>query len=173
MENIRLKRGLNNGYNRYNNYKFYMRKTKDLQYYEAVGRRKTAVARVRLYIIDKDKTVNINGLKIHSGQIFINQKPIESVFSSLQEKKLYLKPLKLTKNEERFAISAKILSGGRVGQLAAFIHGLSRALELVDKENYRLILKKNNLLTRDARMKERRKIGTGGKARRKKQSPKR
>jgi len=62
--------------------------------------------------------------------------------------------------------------GGREGQLGAIVHGLSRGLILADPQ-LKPILRQYHLLTRDPRMKERRKVGTGGKARRKKQSPKR
>ena len=60
-----------------------------------------------------------------------------------------------------------------MGQLDAVVHGIARALSLLDRDAYRAILKTAGLLTRDARAKERRKVGTGGKARRAKQSPKR
>ncbi|MBI3366387.1 30S ribosomal protein S9 [Candidatus Roizmanbacteria bacterium] len=62
---------------------------------------------------------------------------------------------------------------GTLNQLGAVIHGLSRALQMVDKEQYRGTLKKEGLLTRDSRKKERRKVGRAGKARKQKQSPKR
>ncbi|MBI2051547.1 30S ribosomal protein S9 [Candidatus Roizmanbacteria bacterium] len=150
------------------------RKPKALQYYEAVGRRKSARARVRLYLVEgKEKVANIAGLKIKQGEIFINKKPIEVVFSKEENKVRYLRPLALTESVNRFAISALIKGGGRSGWLDAFIHGLSRALEKTDREGMRPILKKEGYLTRDPRVKERRKVGTGGKARRKKQSPKR
>ena len=79
----------------------------------------------------------------------------------------------LTKNQDRFAISIVVSGGGTNGQLDSMVHGLARALEKVDKETYRPILKTNGLLTRDSRKKEARKVGTGGKSRRMKQSPKR
>ncbi|OGK25082.1 30S ribosomal protein S9 [Candidatus Roizmanbacteria bacterium RIFCSPLOWO2_01_FULL_37_13] len=149
------------------------KKSKALQYYEAVGRRKEAMARVRLFIIDKHKEATVSGMKVKAGEIFVNKKPISQVFPAIQEKNSYLLPLKLTQNENRFAVTILVEGGGRTGQLDAITHGLARAIEKVDKLAYRPILKKNNLLRRDARAKERRKVGTGGKARRKKQSPKR
>jgi small subunit ribosomal protein S9 len=82
-------------------------------------------------------------------------------------------PLLLTKNESRFAVSIVVSGGGTTGQLDAMVHGISRALLLVDSDAYRITLKTNGLLTRDPRKKETRKVGTGGKARRAKQSPKR
>lgn len=145
---------------------------KNLKFYEAVGRRKSAVARVRLYLVGKEKTANVNGVKIKAGEIFVNGKKVDEYFSSPVDKVSYLLPLEKTGNEKRFAISVLIKGGGKKGQLEAFIHGLAKALVLVDN-SYRKILRELNLLTRDAREKQRRMVGTGGKARRKKQSPKR
>lgn len=149
------------------------KKEKSIHYYEATGRRKEAVARVRLYIVGKDKTATIGGAKVKQGEMIVNSKPISTVFASLQEKTQYLYPFKLTNNEERFAVSILVRGGGKKGQLEAVIHGCARALEKSDKETIRPILKKEGLLTRDPRVRERRKVGTGGKARRVKQSPKR
>ncbi len=150
-----------------------MAKKADNKYFEAIGRRKSSTARVRLYPLQKGKEISLNSLKIKTGQIFVNNKPITSIFSHSQEKVKYNVPLELTNNQEKFAISIVVRGGGKTGQLEAIVHGLSRAIEKVDKEAYRSILKKERLLTRDSRTKERRKVGTGGKARRKKQSPKR
>ena len=150
-----------------------VKKTKNILYYEAVGRRREAVARVRLYIVGKDNVATVDGIKVKKGEIIVNKKPIEQIFSSLQDKIQYLNPFKITQTEERFAVSALISGGGKSGQLGALIHAISRALEKTDKETLRPILKKGKLLTRDSRIRERRKVGTGGKARRVKQSPKR
>lgn len=149
------------------------KKTKDLQYYEAVGRRKEAVARVRMYIAGKDKSATVDGKKYNQGQIILNKKPIEEVFSSVIDQKVFQKPLELTNSLERFVITISSKGGGAQGQIEAIVHGISRALCIVDKEEYRSILKKEGLLTRDPRTRERRMVGTGGKARRAKQSPKR
>ena len=149
------------------------KKTKNIQYYEAVGRRKEAVAIVRLYIVkNKEKNTAIGDLKIKKGEILVNGRPIEKLFPSLEEKLIYEKPLALTNCLDRFAISIRVTGGGKRGQLEALTFGIARALILVD-ESFRSILRKEGLLTRDPRVKERRKVGTGGKARRKKQSPKR
>lgn len=150
-----------------------VKKTKDLKYYEGIGRRKEAVARVRMYIVGKDKTVTVGGIKAKAGEIFINKKPVDKVFPTIAEKNKFLLPLKLTQSDNRFAILILTAGGGRSGQLDAVVHGISRAVEKVDKEAYRPILKKQGLFTRDSRTRERRKVGTGGKARRAKQSPKR
>ena len=66
------------------------RKTKGLQYYEAVGRRKAAVARVRLYITTKEKMATVDGVKIKSGEIYVNKKPINIFFPSSAERNKYL-----------------------------------------------------------------------------------
>lgn len=150
-----------------------MPRKKTLKYYEAVGRRKEATARVRLCIVAGKKGVKVGEREIKKGEIIVNGKPIEEIYPHEWEKNIYMKPLVLTKNEDRFAISIKVEGGGKNGQLGAIVHGLARALEKVDREAYRPILKKEGLLTRDPRERERRKVGTGGKARRKKQSPKR
>lgn len=150
-----------------------VKKTKNISYYEAVGRRKRSVARVRLYLAKKDKEVLVGKVNIKPGQIYINGKSLtESAFKSYQRAFLAL-PLTLTNNQDRFAISIVVSGGGTTGQLDSIIHGLARALEKADKETYRPILKANGLLTRDPRKKESRKVGTGGKSRRMKQSPKR
>lgn len=135
-------------------------KPKTPSFYLAVGRRKTATARVKL---------QVGG----TGRIIVNKKPIEEYFSGEIAKKSYLEPLVLTNSLGRFDIFIKVEGSGYAGQLGAVIHGLARALEKVDKETYRSLLKKQGLLTRDARAKERRKPGLAGKARKKKQSPKR
>lgn len=123
-----------------------------------VGRRKEAVARVRL--------------NPGNGQITVNGKPIAEYFRGSILQKLYMKPLEITQTSKKFTISAKIEGGGRVSQLKALIHGIARA---VAKQTpaLRTILKKAGFLTRDARVKERRKYGLAQKARAKKQSPKR
>lgn len=149
------------------------KKANDVQYYESVGRRREAVARVRLYITGKDKTATIKNKKIKQGEIVLNGNPIEITYPHPYEKVTYTKPLRLTNNSERFAISIQTRGGGKSSQLDAIKLGLSRALVMVDKEEYKPILKADGLLTRDPRARERRKVGTGGKARRAKQSPKR
>lgn len=148
------------------------KKAKDVKYYEAVGRRKEAVARVRLYLVDK-KGSSINGKQAAAGEIMINNVPYKEMFARDVEQKKFLAPLDLTENTSRFYISILVDGGGRAGQIEAVRHGISRALTLVDLETYKPILKTKNLLTRDPRKRERRKVGTGGKARRQKQSPKR
>jgi small subunit ribosomal protein S9 len=149
------------------------KKIKDISYYEAIGRRKQSVARVRLYIPKKSKEIIVNKLKIKPGEIIINYKPLEETTYKSYEKSFLTFPLTLTNNQDRFAISIIVSGGGRTGQLDSMVHGLARAIKMVDKDSYRSILKSNGLLKRDPRKKETRKVGTGGKARRMKQSPKR
>lgn len=149
------------------------KKTQDIQYYEAVGRRREAVARVRLYITGKDKTATVKTNKIKQGEIIVNDMAYDAMFTGDVEKKRLVLPLELTNNLDRFAASIHVSGGGKNGQLEAIIHGISRALCIVDNDEYRPMLKEYSLLTRDPRKKERRKVGTGGKARRAKQSPKR
>lgn len=143
-----------------------------LQYYEAVGRRKESHARVRLYVV-KDDPATIDGVEITKGALVVNGRPVEKYFPGEVSKKIYLEPFRTTNTFNRFAANIKVEGGGLSGQLGAVIHGVSRALVKVDQEKFRPILKKRGFLTRDPRAKERRKAGFAGKARARKQSPKR
>lgn len=126
--------------------------------HQAVGRRKEAVARVRL----------IPG----SGMLTVNGKPINEVYRGIIAQKAYQKPFDLTKTLGKFTMSAKVVGGGNASQLQAIVHGIARTLSKVSQD-HRDILKKAGLLTRDARVRERRKYGLAHAARAKKQSPKR
>lgn len=148
------------------------KKAKDIQYYEAVGRRKDAVARVRLHLATKTKQATVKGMTVKAGEFIVNEKAMTEYFGTEALKRSCMFPLRLTDNTERFAVTIKVVGGGIKGQLDAIKLGLARALCKVDAE-YRPVLKENGLLTRDPRIRERRKVGTGGKARRQKQSPKR
>lgn len=129
------------------------------QYTEAVGRRKVATARVRLYESD--------------GDFVVNGKFVADYFANIANAHVYYnKPFELTNTKGKFSATVQVEGSGISSQLDAMIHGISRALVAFDPEN-RNFLKPAGFLTRDARMKETRKIGTGGKARRKRQSPKR
>lgn len=125
----------------------------------AVGRRKEASARIRLF----------KGRQ----PLLVNEKPIEEYFPGLAMKALYERPFRQTETLGKYYATIKVVGGGPSGQLQAVVHGLSRALALADREKFRSKLKKAGLLTRDSRERQRRMVGTGGKARRKKQSPKR
>jgi len=130
-----------------------------LNHFQAVGRRREASARVRLF----------KG----QGQLTVNGKPIAEYFKGLVFQKMYQKPFELTNTLGELSGSVKVVGGGFSSQLVATIHGISRALQILDKDKHRGILKSNGLLTRDPRSRERRKMGQGGRARAKKQSPKR
>lgn len=133
------------------------------EYIWAVGRRKRAIARVRLYTKDT-KSKNID--------IIVNDKPVGQYFHNPISKMIYGKPLELTKTLDRYRVTVKVEGSGLEGQLDAMLHGISRALVKAD-ESFKAILKPEGLLTRDPRKKEKRAIGQGGRARAKKQSPKR
>lgn len=137
------------------------------EYILTVGRRKEAVARVRLY--PKGLPAGRQG----SGAITVNGKPVTEYFTGEAAKVIYMRPFVITKTEANFDVTVKVAGGGPSGQLGAFVHGIARAIEKLNREKYRSLLKKAGLLTRDPRTRERRKVGMGGKARRKKQSPKR
>lgn len=150
-----------------------VKKAKNVKYYEGIGRRKEAVARVRLYIVGKDKTAEVGKTKIKAGEAYINGKILNETAIPHYQKDFMFSPLSATGNDGRFAISILTSGGGPNSQIEAVVHGVARALDLVDRAEYRPILKNLGLLTRDPRTRERRKVGTGGKARRVKQSPKR
>lgn len=148
-------------------------KTKEtaVSYYEGVGRRKEGTARVRLYVTEDE--VSMKGSTIKKGDIQVNGRPFEKYFPTEIAQKLCLEPFRITNTLGRFAVSVVVVGGGPMGQLNAFIHGVSRALLKADKEKFRPILKKRGFLTRDPRAKQRRKAGYAQKARARKQSPKR
>lgn len=134
------------------------KKSKSNNVIMAVGRRKEAVARVRL----------ISG----KGQITVNNKPISEYFPSIAQMSKYLKPFHLTGSKDLYYATVKVNGSGSESQLLAVIHGFARALDIANAD-YHTILKKAGLLTRDPRVKERRKYGLAQKARKGKQSPKR
>lgn len=143
---------------------------KDFMY--AVGRRKSAVARVRLY-----KTIKAGLVwgeeKIEKGKVLVNKKPVGEYFSGEVMTSFYKEPFVATNTLDKYGVTIRVMGGGLKGQLDAAILGISRALSEIDVEKFRPILKKKGMLTRDARIRQRRTVGTGGKARRQKQSPKR
>lgn len=143
-----------------------------LTYYEGIGRRKESTARARLYVV-ADTAMTYNGQSVGKGDIVINGKTVEKYFPGEVMKKIYSEPFRTTNTIGRFAVIIKTSSGGLMGQLGAVILALSRALLKVDQEKFRPILKKRGFLTRDPRAKQRRKAGYAGKARARKQSPKR
>ncbi len=117
----------------------------DMQYYEGLGRRKTATARVRLYPNTEVGFV-------------VNDKPLEEYFSREVDQNNILQPLKVSGNEGRFGVSVKVNGGGVTGQAGAVQLGIARALLKADPD-YRKSLRQHGMLTRDARAKERKKAG--------------
>ena len=113
-------------------------------YFYGTGRRKKSVARVRIYP--------------GSGSITINNRDIDDYFGLDTLKLIINQPFGVTETEGKFDIVANVKGGGMSGQAGAIRHGVARALLTVD-ENYRAALKKAGLLTRDPRMKERKKYG--------------
>ena len=114
------------------------------EYVEAVGRRKTASARVRLYP--------------GTGEIVVNDLPMDQYFGRSLDRMILMQPLNLTGTDAMYNISVHVKGGGDSGQAAAVRHGISRALCVTDG-NLRPTLKSAGLLTRDARAKERKKPG--------------
>lgn len=132
--------------------------TKQKDYIYAVGRRRSASARVRLHKGDMESVVNDTVI----GQYFPGE----------QNRALWQRPFELTGTTGKYYITVKVNGGGKKGQRDAVIHGTARALSEM-KEEYREILKGAGLLTRDPRSRERRKAGRKGRARFQPQSPKR
>ena len=116
-------------------------------YFYGTGRRKKSVARVRVYP--------------GTGKIIINDREIDDYFGLETLKLLVRQPLALTETSEKFDVICRVAGGGVTGQAGAIRHGLSRALLQYD-ENLRPALKKAGFLTRDPRMKERKKYGLKG-----------
>ena len=115
------------------------------KYFYGTGRRKSSVARVRVYE---------NG----TGSIIINGRDIDEYFGLETLKLVVRQPLDLTGNTGKMDIVATVKGGGVSGQAGALRHGVARAL-LLAGEDYRPLLKKAGFLTRDPRMKERKKYG--------------
>jgi len=116
-----------------------------MEYYEAVGRRKTATARVRLFPGGE-------------GTILVNERPLEEYFVREVDIVHLREPLVVTATENRFDISVHVKGGGVRGQAGAVRLGIARALLKVNPD-LRPILRKGGFLTRDARAKERKKPG--------------
>ncbi len=113
--------------------------------YQGTGRRKSSVARVRL----------LPG----SGNITINKKSIDDYFGMEIVKREVRRPFEVAGCEGKFDVIATVRGGGFTGQAGALRHGVSRALCVADREAYRAALKAAGFLTRDSRMKERKKYG--------------
>ena len=112
-------------------------------YFYGTGRRKESVARVRLYA--------------GTGKITINDRDIDDYFGLETLKLIVRQPLTLTETGEKLDVVCRVNGGGVTGQAGAIRHGISRALVVAGED--KAILKKNGFLTRDPRMKERKKYG--------------
>ena len=120
-------------------------KAKTASYFEGVGRRKTAIARVRISL-DKEKTFSVNAKTLE------DYFPLKSLQATVKS------PLVLNDYLDKFQVSIRVKGGGIASQAEAIRHGLSRALILFDSE-LRKKLKKAGFLKRDPRMRERKKFG--------------
>ncbi len=129
----------------------------DKSYVTGTGRRKTAVAQVRL--------------TPGGGSIVVNGKPYDEFFPRQVNQNEVNKPMAVAQTQDKFDVSVKVHGGGVSGQATAIAHGISRALVETDA-NLRTTLRAQKLLTRDARAKERKKVGLK-RARKAAQSPKR
>ena len=113
--------------------------------YYGTGRRKKSIARVYL----------VSG----NGNITINKRPIDEYFGLETLKVIVRQPLVATSTTDKFDVVVTVRGGGTTGQAGAIRHGISRALLQADSDEYRPVLKKAGYLTRDPRMKERKKYG--------------
>ena len=114
-------------------------------FYYGTGRRKTAIARVRLLPGEGEMVVNGRTMGEHFGNA-VNEQEVRM-------------PFRVTGTEGRWNVLVKVEGGGVTGQAGAIRHGIARALLQLDPEGYRLPLRQAGLLTRDPRMKERKKYG--------------
>ena len=113
-------------------------------YVWGTGKRKCAIAQVRLFPGE--------------GEIIVNDRPYQEVFTRLEYRHMIEHPLMATNTMGKFRIKAKVNGGGLSGQAGAIRHGIARALAK-ENELFKPILRKEGLLTRDARIKERKKYG--------------
>lgn len=111
---------------------------------QATGRRKSSVARVRL--------------RDGSGQVKLNGRPLEDYFPTMASRLRVMEPLQITQTQGRYDVEATLSGGGTTGQVDSLRLGIARALIALDEE-LRPMLKKAGLLTRDARVVERKKYG--------------
>jgi small subunit ribosomal protein S9 len=118
--------------------------TQERRYYHGVGKRKTAIAQVRLFA--------------QPGAILINGKPLEEAFPWISWQQMVRQPLEVTDTLAKYSIQAKVAGGGVAGQAWAVRHGIARALVVMD-ETLKKQLKRHGLMTRDARIKESKKYG--------------
>jgi small subunit ribosomal protein S9 len=120
----------------------------ETSYYYGTGRRKTATARVRL-------------IPEGSGVAIVNRLPMDEYFDREAVKMIIMQPFEVTETVGNFDLYINVRGGGKAGQAGAIRHGIARALLQSDPE-LKTILKKSGFLTRDARMRERKKYGRKG-----------
>ena len=113
-------------------------------YYRGIGKRKCAIAQVKIF----------SG----SGEIIVNGKPYKDVYTRLEQQRIIGRPFEVTDTVGKFNVEVKVMGGGINGQVGAIRHGISRAL-VVANEQYKPLLRQEGLMTRDARVKERKKYG--------------
>ncbi len=113
-------------------------------YFHGTGKRKTAVAQVRLFP--------------GNGAIIVNGDPYEERFPRLEHRRTITQPFLVTESINKYNVTVKVAGGGISGQSGAISHGIARAL-LRANESLRPTLRQNGLLTRDSRVKERKKVG--------------
>ncbi|MBI2869115.1 MAG: 30S ribosomal protein S9 [Chloroflexi bacterium] len=113
-------------------------------YFHGTGRRKTAIAQVKL----------LDG----NGAIIVNGAAFEKYFPSVVEQNMVLRPLTATETTNKYNIIIKVTGGGVIGQSGAIAHGIARALVQAN-EGFKTALRQRGLLTRDPRIKERKKVG--------------
>ena len=113
-------------------------------YFSGTGRRKTAVAQVKL--------------TAGNGAVIVNNRPFEEWLPNAEERLAVIKPLVVTENAGKFNATIKVTGGGLNGQRDAIAHGIARALQSFD-DNLKTVLRQHKLLTRDPRAKERKKPG--------------
>lgn len=122
-----------------------MAKSKNNEVFLGTGRRKSSIARVR---ITEGK-----------GKITVNGKDVQEYFGEETLRVIVKQPLVATETLTKFDVTATVKGGGFAGQAGAVRHGIARALNEANKEEYRQVLKSNGFLTRDSRKKERKKYG--------------
>lgn len=121
------------------------RTKKQVEVFNGTGRRKSSIARVRI----------MSG----KGTITVNGKPLDEYFGEETLKVIVRQPLTVTNTADKFDVIVKVTGGGLSGQAGAVRHGIARALNEANREEYRPTLKSNGFLTRDSREKERKKYG--------------
>jgi small subunit ribosomal protein S9 len=118
--------------------------TQAQHYYYGTGKRKTSIAKVRLYT--------------EPGKVVVNGKPLAEAFPWKGWQVIVNLPLEVTETLGKYSVSAQVFGGGVSSQAGAIRHGISRALAVLD-EKLKPVLRKHGLLTRDARIKESKKYG--------------